>query len=160
MVHGASSKTPATLSATRIVMLLTAVALLGFASSPGGGPDPVDAVCADTPDRTMIGITGGSTCSDLAGEGRCTSTDGLVAKVMEMNCKASCGGCGETRESRAYQVMGEEGDYSCKEYRDQDDPDFFYMMPMSKEAAEVKVCGGVVPWYGVCHGICHGRCST
>ena len=141
-------------------MLLTAVALLGFASSPGGGPDPVDAVCADTPDRTMIGITGGSTCKDLAGEGRCTSTDGLVAKVMEMNCKASCGGCGETRESRAYQVMGEEGDYSCKEYRDQDDPDFFYMMPMSKEAAEVKVCGGVVPWYGVCHGICHGRCST
>ncbi len=44
-------------SATRIVMLLTAVALLGFASSPGGGPDPADAVCADTPDRTMIGIT-------------------------------------------------------------------------------------------------------
>ena len=49
-------------------MLLTAVALLGFASSPGGGPDPADAVCADTPDRTMIGITGGSTCANLAGE--------------------------------------------------------------------------------------------
>ena len=41
-------------------MLLTAVALLGFASSPGGGPDPADAVCADTPDRTMMGITGGA----------------------------------------------------------------------------------------------------
>ena len=40
-------------------MLLTAVALLGFASSPGGGPDPVDAVCADTPDRTMTSQMGG-----------------------------------------------------------------------------------------------------
>ena len=59
-------------------MLLTAVALLGFASSPGGGPDPADAVCADTPDRTMIGITGGSTCSDLAGEGRFYSNNAYV----------------------------------------------------------------------------------
>ena len=124
-------------------MLLTAVALLGFASSPGGGPDPVDAVCADTPDRTMVGITGGSTCSDLAGEGRCTSTDGLVAKVMERNCKASCGGCDETRGSRAYVVGSDEaGDYSCKEVRDPDDPNVFLpYMPLSKEVAELKVCG-------------------
>ena len=121
-------------------MLLTAVALLGFASSPGGGPDPADAVCADTPDFTMIGITGGSTCADLAGEGRCTSTDGLVAKVMERNCKASCGGCGETRASRAYVVMGDEGDYSCKEYGDPD-AGGLSMMPLSQEAAEEKVCG-------------------
>ena len=119
-------------------MLLTAVALLGFASSPGGGPDPVDAVCADTPDRTMIGITGGSTCSDLAGEGRCTSTDGLVAKVMEMNCKASCGGCGETPASRAYVVGSDEpGDYMCKEQVESAIPFKF----LSKEAAEEKVCG-------------------
>ena len=69
----------------------------------------------------MIGITGGSTCSDLAGEGRCASTDGLVAKVMERNCKASCGGCGETRASRAYVVMGDEGDYK-------DPPQWVYMI--------------------------------
>ena len=130
-------------------MLLTAVALLGFASSPGGGPDPVDAVCADTPDRTMIGITGGSTCANLAGEGRCTSTDGLVAKVMERNCKASCGGCGETRASRAYVLMGDEGDYSCKEYGDPD-AGVFSMIPLSKEAAEDKVCGN-------CYGDCYGE---
>ena len=131
-------------------MLLTAVALLGFASSPGGGPDPADAVCADTPDRTMIGITGGSTCSDLAGEGRCTSTDGLVAKVMERNCKASCGGCGETRGSRAYVVMGDVGDYSCKEYGDG-----VFSMPMSKEAAEEKVCGTCFAQHGefTIHGL-------
>ena len=80
MVHGASSKTPATLSATRIVMLLTAVALLGFASSPGGGPDPVDSVCADTPDSVMTEVTGGQTCTNLAAAGRWASTDGLVRR--------------------------------------------------------------------------------
>ena len=129
-------------------MLLTAVALLGFASSPGGGPDPTDAVCADTPDHTMIGITGGSTCADLAGEGRCTSTDGLVAKVMERNCKASCGGCGETRASRAYVVMGEDGDYSCKEYGTDDGrpSNVFSMIPLTKKAAEEKVCGNSKSW--------------
>lgn len=129
-------------------MLLTAVALLGFASSPGGGPDPVDAVCADTPDRTMIGITGGSTCKDLAGEGRCTSTDGLVAKVMERNCKASCGGCGENRGSRAY-VVGSDvpGDYMCKEQVESAIPFKF----LSEDQAIAKVCPGMAVLVGESH---------
>ena len=100
-------------------MLLTAVALLGFASSPGGGPDPVDSVCADTPDSVMTEVTGGQTCTNLAAAGRCASTDDLVATMMAKNCKASCGGCGENRESRAYRVASDvPGDYMCKEQRE------------------------------------------
>ena len=126
------------------MLVITAVALLGFASSPGGGPDTVAGGCADTPDSAMIQITGGKTCSDLAAAGRCTSNsltatddlEDLVATVMARNCKASCGGCGETRASRAYVVMGDEGDYACKEYGDG-----VFSMPLSKEAAEEKVCG-------------------
>ena len=124
------------------MLLPTAVALLGFASSPGGGPDTVAGGCADTPDSAMIQITGGKTCSDLAAAGRCTSTDDLVATVMARNCMASCGGCVETLESRSSYVMhsGAPGDFSCKEYLD---PAINYgisMMALTKEAAEQKVC--------------------
>ena len=89
-------------SPSTIHMLLTAIALLGFAAAPGGGPDPVDSVCADTPDSVMTEVTGGQTCTNLAAAGRCASTDDLVATMMAKNCKASCGGCGENRGSRAW----------------------------------------------------------
>ena len=98
-------------------MLLTAIALLGFATAPGGGPDPVDSVCADTPDSVMTEVTGGQTCTNLAAAGRCASTDDLVKTVMEKNCMASCGACGPTRESRAYvQNGGADGDWVLKRY--------------------------------------------
>ena len=103
-----------------LLALLTAPALLGFASTLGGyhAADPVDG-CTDTSNVVMSGITGGKTCADLAAEGRCTSTDDLVKTVMEKNCMASCGVCGEGRASRAYvhnvQNGGADGDVVLKE---------------------------------------------
>ena len=52
-----------------LLSLLTAPALLGFASSPGGVADPVDGGCTDTSNVVMSGVTGGKTCADLAAEG-------------------------------------------------------------------------------------------
>ena len=80
-----------------LLSLLTAPALLGFASAPGGVADPVDGGCTDTSNVVMSGVTGGKTCADLAAEGRCASTDDLVKTVMEKNYMASCGACGEGR---------------------------------------------------------------
>ena len=56
-----------------LLSLLTAPAILGFASSLGGyhAADPVDGDCTDTSNVVMSGITGGKTCADLAAEGRC-----------------------------------------------------------------------------------------
>ena len=100
-----------------LLSLLTAPALLGFASVPGGVADPVDGDCTDTSNVVMSGVTGGKTCADLAAEGRCASTDDLVKTVMEKNCMASCGACGPTRESRAYvQNGGADGDWVLKRY--------------------------------------------
>ena len=121
-------------------MLLTAIALLGFATAPGGGPDPVDSVCADTPDSVMTEVTGGQTCTKLAAAGRCASTDDLVATMMAKNCKASCGGCGENRESRAYRVASDvPGDYMCKEQVESAIPFKF----LSEDQAIAKVCPGM-----------------
>ena len=125
-------------------MLLTAIALLGFATAPGGGPDPVDSVCADTPDSVMTEVTGGQTCTNLAAAGRCASTDDLVATMMAKNCKASCGGCGENRESRAY-VVGSDvpGDYVCKENHEVANPFGGSAIPfkfLSEDQAIAKVC--------------------
>ena len=78
-----------------LLALLTAPALLGFASTPRGVADPGDGGCTDTSNVVMSGITGGKTCADLAAEGRCASTDDLVKTVMEKNCMASCGGVSE-----------------------------------------------------------------
>ena len=118
-------------------MLLTAIALLGFATAPGGGPVPVDSVCADTPDSVMTEVTGGQTCTKLAAAGRCASTDDLVASMMAKNCKASCGGCGENRESRAYRVASDvPGDYMCKEQVESAIPFKF----LSEDQAIAKVC--------------------
>ena len=58
-----------------LLALLTAPALLGFASTPRGVADPGDGGCTDTSNVVMSGITGGKTCADLAAEGRCASTD-------------------------------------------------------------------------------------
>ena len=102
-----------------LLSLLTAPAILGFASSLGGyhAADPVDGDCTDTSNVVMSGVTGGKTCADLAAEGRCASTDDLVKTVMEKNCMASCGACGEGRASRAYvQNGGADGDWVLKEY--------------------------------------------
>jgi len=125
-------------------MLLTAIALLGFATAPGGGPDPVDSVCADTPDSVMMEVTGGQTCTNLAAAGRCASTDDLVATMMAKNCKASCGGCGENRGSRAY-VIGSDvpGAYTCKENTEVANPFGGSAIPfkfLSEDQAIAKVC--------------------
>ena len=117
-------------------MLLTAVALLGFASSPGGAADPVDGGCTDTSNVVMSGITGGKTCADLAAEGRCASTDDLVKTVMEKNCMASCGACGEGRASRAYvQNGGADGDWVLKEYNGG-----YATTALSESAAMARLC--------------------
>ena len=130
-----------------LLSLLTAPALLGFASVPGGVADPVDGGCTDTSNVVMSGVTGGKTCADLAAEGRCASTDDLVATMMAKNCKASCGGCGENRGSRAY-VVGSDvpGDYMCKENTEVANPFGGSAIPfkyLSEDQAIAKVCPGI-----------------
>ena len=119
-----------------LLSLLTAPALLGFASVPGGVADPVDGGCTDTSNVVMSGVTGGKTCADLAAEGRCASTDDLVKTVMAKNCMASCGACGPTRESRAYvQNGGAEGDWVLKEYTGG-----YATTALSEEEAKARIC--------------------
>ena len=107
-----------------LLALLTAPALLGFASSLGGyhAADPVDGGCTDTSNVVMSGITGGKTCADLAAEGRCASTDDLVKTVMEKNCMASCGACGGVPQRLSYAAYamagGADGTWVMKEYVD------------------------------------------
>ena len=127
-----------------LLSLLTAPAILGFASSLGGyhAADPVDGDCTDTSNVVMSGITGGKTCADLAAEGRCASTDDLVKTVMEKNCMASCGGCGEGRASRAYvQYGGAVGDWVLKEYVEYDEANIFGVTALPESEVASKVCG-------------------
>ena len=121
-----------------LLSLLTAPAILGFASSLGGyhAADPVDGGCTDTSNVVMSGVTGGKTCADLAAEGRCASTDDLVKTVMEKNCMASCGACGEGRASRAYeQYGGADGDWVLKEYNGG-----YATTALSESAAMARLC--------------------
>ena len=121
-----------------LLSLLTAPAILGFASSLGGyhAADPVDGDCTDTSNVVMSGVTGGKTCADLAAEGRCASTDDLVKTVMEKNCMASCGACGEGRASRAYvQNGGADGDWVLKEYNGG-----YATTALSESAAMARLC--------------------
>jgi hypothetical protein len=118
----------------------------GFASSLGGyhAADPVGGECTDTSNVVMSGITGGKTCADLAAEGRCASTDDLVKTVMEKNCMASCGGCGEGRASRAYvQYGGAVGDWVMKVY---DEAAFFGLTALPESEVASKVCGAQTRW--------------
>ena len=127
-----------------LLSLLTAPALLGFASSLGGyhAADPVDGDCTDTSNVVMSGITGGKTCADLAAEGRCASTDDLVKTVMEKNCMASCGACGEGRASRAYeQYGGADGDWVLKEYNGG-----YATTALSESAAMARLCWATDPF--------------
>ena len=109
-------------SANMLLSLLTAPALLGFASTPGGVADAVDGGCTDTSNVVMSGITGGKTCADLAAEGRCASTDDLVKTVMEKNCMASCGACGGAPQRSSYSTYatsdGADGNWVLKEWVD------------------------------------------
>ena len=131
-----------------LLALLTAPALLGFATAPGGVADPVDGGCTDTSNVVMSGVTGGKTCADLAAEGRCASTDDLVKTMMEKNCMASCGVCGEGRASRAYvhnvQNGGADGDVVLKEYTGG-----YAVTALSESEAMAKIC----PATDLCVGI-------
>jgi len=141
-----------------LLALLTAPALLGFASSLGGyhAADPVDGGCTDTSNVVMSGITGGKTCADLAAEGRCASTDNLVKTVMEKNCMASCGACGEGRASRAYvQNGGADGDWVLKEYLDG-----YAMIALDESQLGSKLCASGTSWqHGKCRATGGGGCS-
>ena len=137
-----------------LLALLTAPALLGFASTPRGVADPGDGGCTDASNVVMSGITGGKTCADLAAEGRCASTDDLVKTVMEKNCMASCGACGEGRVPQrlsysAYAASdGADGNWVLKEWAEG-----MPTIALDESQAALKMCGPGTAWQnGKCEG--------
>ena len=122
-------------------MLPLTLGYLGFASSPAS---ITGTACGDIPDSVMVGLTGGETCASLTAAGRCTSTDGVVARLMASSCQASCGTCGDsTRESRAYATSNYRGgDHTCKMWEPFGN-DHVGAFPMEEDEAKKLVCEDV-----------------
>ena len=119
-------------------MLPLALGYLGFASNPAG---TTGAECGDIPDSVVIGLTG-ETCSSLAAAGRCTSTDGVVAKLMASSCQASCGTCDDSaRASRAYSKVAGAGDHTCKMW--EQNGNRLNPVPLDEDAATKLMCGAL-----------------
>ena len=134
-------------------MLPLALGYLGFASNPAGITGA--ALCGDMPDSVMIGLTG-ETCSSLAAAGRCTSTDGVVAKLMASGCQESCGTCDDSaRASRAYSKVAGAGDHTLKMW--QQFGKSLTPVPLDEDAAMALMCGNAIDQKDIAQGIADNR---